>query len=240
MKRRVLISAFIAIAFISIGSAQDLDKILKSHFKAIGQKNLDKITSMQAIGYASSMGMDMPFTMNIKRPDKLKIVVEVQGAQMIQAVDGETAWSVNPMMGSSAPVELTGPEADGLKENADMDGQLWEYEKKGHQLGLDGTETVNGNECHVLKLTKKNGNTDYYYVDQESYLIHKVRTNTVSNGMPMEVEAFTSNYQEVNGYMMPFSTEQRVGGQTMLNLELEKVETNVDMDDAMFSISSGS
>jgi len=228
-----------AMVVLSVGSAQDLDKILKSHFKAIGQKNLDKITSIQATGYASAMGMEMPFTMNIKRPDKLKIIVEVQGAQMIQAVDGETAWSVNPMMGSSAPVELTGAEADGLKENADMDGQLYEYEKKGHQLELDGSETVNGNDCHVLKLTKKNGNTDYYYLDKESFLIHKIRASTVSNGMPMEVEAFTSNYKEVNGYMMAFSTEQRTGGQIFLNLELEKVEVNVEMDDAMFSMGSG-
>ncbi len=240
MKKRIILSAFVALSVIAASSAQDLDKILKNHFKAIGQENLEKISSMQARGSANAMGMEMPFTMNIKRPGKLKIMVEVQGAQMVQAVDGETVWTVNPMMGSSTPVKLSGAEADGLIESADMDGQLWDYKKKGHQLELDGSETVNGNECHVLKLTKQNGNTDYYYLDKESYLIHKIKTQTISNGVPMEVEAFTSNYQDVNGYMMPFSTEQRVGGQPMMNLELDTVETNVDMDDTMFALPSGS
>lgn len=240
MRKRIIFAAFMAFAFLAAGSAQDLDKILKEHFKAIGQKNLEKITSMQATGSGIAMGMEMPFTMNMKRPDKLKIIVEVQGTQMIQAVDGETVWTVNPMMGSSAPMKLSGAEAAGLIENADMDGQLWDYEKKGHQLELDGSESVNGKECHVLKLTKKNGNTDYYYMDKESYLIHKVKTQAVSNGVPMEVEAYTSNFQDVNGYRMPFSTEQRVGGQPMFNIELDQVEVNVEMDDSMFALPSGS
>lgn len=235
MKRKIFVSALLALAVITIGSAQDLDKILKDHFKAVGQKNLDKITSLETTGTASSMGMDMGFVMQAKRPDKLKIVIEVQGAQIIQAVDGQTVWAVNPMMGSSTPMELTGAEAENLIGQADMDGPLWNYEEKGHQLALEGTEDVNGKECYVLKLTKSNDNTDYYFIDKESSLIQKVRTSTVSNGVPMEVEAFQSNYKDVGGYMMPFSIEQRVGGQVMMNLDLENVEANVAIDDAVFA-----
>jgi outer membrane lipoprotein-sorting protein len=235
MKRKVFVSALLALAVITIGSAQDLDKILKDHFKAVGQKNLDKITSLETTGTASSMGMDMGFVMQAKRPDKLKIVIEVQGAQIIQAVDGQTVWAVNPMMGSSTPMELTGAEAENLIGQADMDGPLWNYQDKGHQLALEGTEDVNGKECYVLKLTKSNDNTDYYFIDKESSLIQKVRTSTVSNGVPMEVEAFQSNYKDVGGYMMPFSIEQRVGGQVMMNLDLENVEANVEIDDAVFA-----
>jgi hypothetical protein len=35
--------------------------------------------------------------------------------------------------------------------------------------------------------------------------------------------------------MMPFTIEQRVGGQVMMNLDLDNVETNVEIDDAVFA-----
>jgi outer membrane lipoprotein-sorting protein len=235
MNKKTILTLVIGLAVISMASAQNLDKILDSHFKAVGQKNLEKIKTIQAKGKASAMGMDMPFTMSIKRPDKMKIVIDVQGAEIIQAVDGTTVWAVNPMMGSSAAMVLTGAEAEGLQENADLDGQLWNYNEKGHQLALEGSEEVNGKDCYVLKLTKKNGNTDYYFLDKDSYLIQKVRTTTMMNGSAMEVEAIPSNYNDVDGYKMAFKTEQRAGGQTMMTLTYDNVEANVDMDDAMFA-----
>ena len=239
MKRKLFLSAVLALAVMSISTAQDLDKILKDHFKAIGQKNLEQITSPKIVGTLSSMGMGMDFTMYQKRPDKYKMLIEVQGAQMIQAVDGETAWSINPMMGSSAAVKLSGIEAETMKEQADMDGMLWSYKDKGYQLALEeGSETVNGKDCYVLKLTKKSGNNDFYYMDKESYMIHKVKTSTESYGTPMEVETLLSNYQDVDGYMMPFKIEQMVGGQVAATIEMESVETNVELDDSMFALPS--
>jgi outer membrane lipoprotein-sorting protein len=240
MKRKIFLSALLSLAVITISSAQDLDKILKDHFNAIGQKNLEKITSQKITGTLTSMGMGMGFTMYHKRPDKYKMVIEVQGAEMIQAVDGETAWTINPMMGSSTPVEMSGVEAETMKEQADMDGVLWNYEDKGYLLALEeDSEEVNGNDCYVLKLTKKNGNNDFYYMDKASYLIHKVKTSTESYGTPMEVETYISKYQEVDGYQMPFKIEQMVGGQVAVTIEMESVETNVAMDDAMFAKPTG-
>ena len=239
MKRKIFLSTILALAVMSISTAQDLDQVLKDHFKAIGQKNLEKITSQKIVGTVTSMGMGMGFTMYQKRPDKYKMIIDVQGAQIIQAVDGETAWSVNPMMGSSAAVELSGVEAETMKEQADMDGQLWNYKEKGNQLALEeGTEEVNGKACYVLKLTKENGNHDFYYMDKESYMIHKVKTSTESYGTPMEVETILSDYQDVDGYKMPFKIEQSVGGQVAATIEMESVETNVELDDSMFAIPS--
>ena len=165
----------------------------------------------------------------------IKVIIEVQGSEIVQAYDGKTVWLVNPMTGSAEPVDLTGPEADGLIESGDMDGQLWNYKEKGHQLELDGTDDVDGTETFVLKLTKKNGNIDYYYLEQESYLIIKIKSKTIMNGSEIEAEGLLSNYQEVEGYIMPFTTEQRVGGQTAMTIMIEEVKVNVELDDAMFS-----
>ena len=85
--------AFLAISFIS---AQDIDKILDNHFKAIGQKNLKKVETLEVTGKALIMGMESPLEMFSKRPDKSRVNIEYQGSQINQGYDGVTAWMVNP------------------------------------------------------------------------------------------------------------------------------------------------
>ena len=239
MKKSIFLTFLLAFAAITFISAQDLDKILDKHFEAIGQKNLLKVKSLEANGKAVMMGMENPIKMIAKRPDKVHIEIDFQGAKIIQAYDGENAWMVNPMAGSADPIDVTGPEADAMKEQADLDGQLWKYKEKGHQLELEGTEDADGTEAFVLKLTKKNGNIDHYYMDKESYLILKMKTKTMSMGSEVEVEAIMSNYQDVEGYIMPFTTEQKYGGQTAMSLMLDEVKVNIEADDAIFSKPAG-
>ena len=193
MRISIFLSFAMAFMAISVINAQELDEILDNHFETIGQENLLDVTCIQATGKALQMGMEFPFTMINKRPGKLKVTVEVQGFEIIQAYDGETVWTINPMTGSTDPLDVTGPEADGLKESSDMDGQLWKYKEKGHQLELEGTEEVDGTEAFVLKLTKKNGNIDYYYLEQESYLIFKMKSKTIMNGSEVETEVLLIN-----------------------------------------------
>jgi len=232
-------TVLMAMAVLMSAQAQDLDKILDQHFKAAGQKNLQKINTIKATGTIESMGMELPFSMQAKRPGMVRTEVEVQGAKIVNVYDGENAWTINPLTGSSMAVDLTGTEAEGLKEQSDLDGPLWNYKEKGSEISLDGTANVNGMECDVLKLQKKNGQTDYYFIDREEHLIRKLRTSRTMNGTPMEIEAYMTDYRDVDGYKMPFNTEQRAGGQTFMTLEMDKVEANVDLDDSLFSKPSG-
>jgi len=235
MKKSIFLTLIMALLAISLTSAQDLDEILDNYFETIGQESLAKVKTIKATGKAVIMGMDAPFKMISKRPDKIRITIDFQGAEIVQAYDGETAWMINPMNGSPEAIDMTGPEADGLIESGDMDGQLWNWEEKGHQLELEGTEEVDGTEAFVLKLTKKNGNMDYYYIDAEGYLVIKIKSITLMNGPEMEAETLLSNYQDVGGYITPYTIEQRVGGQTAMNLMLDEVTYDVEVDDAIFS-----
>lgn len=235
MKRHLLVTVLMAVFAITCISAQDLQEILNNHFETIGQENLLDIKSISAKGKAMQMGMEFPFEMINVRPNKLKMIIDVQGSKIIQAYDGESVWAINPMSGSSEPIDVTGPEADGLMETADLDGQLWKWEEKGHQLELEGTEEIEGSELFVLKLTKKNGNIDYYYLDPDSYLIIQTKSKTIMQGSEVETEAIMSNYQDVNGYIMPFTVEQRMDGQTVITIMMEEVEVDREFDDSIFS-----
>ena len=77
--------------------------------------------------------------------------------------------------------------------------------------------------------------SDRYYIDTEDYLIRKMRATRSMNGTPMEVEVYMTDYRDVDGFKMPFKMEQRTGGQSFMTMQFEKMEINVDLDDAIFS-----
>lgn len=240
MKKRLFFSLFLAFTAFTFIAAQDLDEILDTYFETIGQEKLLKVKTMEATGTVMiPMAGEASFKSFNKKPDKIRIEIVLQGSTIVQAYDGTNAWAINPMAGSAAPIDMTGPEADGMIETADMEGLLWDYKAKGHELELEGTEEVDGSETFVLKLTKKNGNIDHYYIDSENYVVIMVKSKVMMNGSEIEVEVLLSNYQEVDGYLGAFTTEQRYNGQTALTINMTEVKYDGELEDTIFAKPSG-
>ena len=234
MRNRFFCLLTLTVFSVGMLSAQDLQKILDAHFEAIGQKNLSKVKTMVVTGKIVQQGVEMPFKTITKRPDKAYIEAEVQSAKMKQGYDGQNGWMIAPWTGSAEPIDLSGPDLRGLKDAADLDGPLWDYEEKGSTLELTGKEDLDGSDAYVLKLTRKDGNIDYFYMDAENYVILKLISKTIINGSETEVDTHLSNYQEVEGYIMPFTQEQSFDGQPGMSMNFEKVSFNDEVDDGIF------
>lgn len=241
MKQRLFYTVILAFTAISFVCAQDLDEILDTHFKTIGQEKLLKANTMESSGKMTiaMMGSEGGFKSINKRPNKMRVEVEVMGSNIVQAYDGITVWTINPMAGSSEAMEMTGAEAEGLIETADIDGQLWNYKEKGHVLELVGTEEYGGSKVFVLKLTKKNGKIDQYYIDSEDYVIVKIKAKIMSNGMELDMETLMSDFREVNGYLGAYTIEMKIGGQAYSTIQLEEIKYNATIDDALFAKPAG-
>ncbi len=235
MKKRLISLLAMTVFVMGTLPAQDLQEILDSHFEAIGQKNLLGMETLVVTGTALMQGMELPFKFISKRPNKAYLEIEIEGAKMIQAYDGENGWMIAPWTGLADPIDLTGPDLRGLKDMADMDGPLWNYEKKGHTVELVGKEDMEGSEVYVLKVTKKEGDIDYYYMDAENFVVLKVKSKSIVNGSEVETEALMSNFQEVDGYITAFTVEQRFGGQMGMTMNTKEINKNVEIDDSMFS-----
>lgn len=241
MKQRLFYTIILAFAAISFAGAQNLDEILNTHFKTIGQEKLLEAKTMESSGKMTiaMIGSEGGFKSINKRPHKMRVEVEVMGSNIVQAYDGSTVWTINPMAGSSDAMEMTGAEAEGLIETADIDGLLWNYKEKGHELELVGTEEYGDSKVFVLKLTKKNGKIDHYYIDSEDYVIVKVTAKVMSNGMELDMETVMSDFREVNGFLGAYKIEMRIGGQDYSTIQLEEVKYNSPIDDAIFAKPAG-
>ena len=237
MRKIFLFSLIFLFSFVFFASAQTVDEIIKKNIEARG--GLDKITavkSMKVTGKLLTQGIEAPVIMFIKRPNLIRMEFTLQGQSMIRAYNGETAWWINPFTGLTDPQKLPEEQAEDLIEQADMDGSLINYKEKGHQVELIGKEDMEGTEVYKLKLTLKNGNTRYLYIDSEYFLEIKVVAKIKRQGSEIEVENYVSDYKEVNGLMLPFSFDSKIGGNTTEQVTIEKYEMNVDIDDAIFNM----
>ncbi len=235
MKVLKIISIVFFGLLLNVSIAQDLDEVLESHFEAVNQDAVSQLKGMHIKGKSGRGGQEFDFEMWQKRPGMFRMVVEIQGMQMIQVYDGEKAYMVAPWAGTLEPQELGATETEQMKEQADMDGDLWNWKEKGSTLTLEESEDFEGTEVFVLKLVKKNADVKIYYLDADSYLPIKAESTIQMQGAEVKVEAFMSNYKEVDGMVTPFYIENRMDGQVVSTITMEEIIFNPEMEDDLFN-----
>lgn len=176
-----------------------LDEVLADHYEALG--GTDAWKAVESVRFEGTMmmgpGMEAPFTMTMKRPNRIRLEFSFQGMTGIQASDGETAWMVMPFMGKTEPEEMPAEMAEQFEEQADIEGPLFDWSEKGHQLELVGAEKMEGTDVYKLKLTRKNGDVRYHYLDGEYFVTIKQEGKAKIQGQEMEIETAIGDYKQV-------------------------------------------
>lgn len=230
-----LIFILTALISVSVINAQTLDEIVKKYTAAMKTDQLANVQTIKISGKMSAMGMEMPMTMYMKNPNKIKVVYNFNGQEMVSVFDGEKGYMVNPMMGSSEPVELTGAQLKQVQENNAFENELLNYFKAG-KLTLEGDDDVNGKPAFKLKATIDGGNPIYMSVDKSSYLLIKTSTKVDQMGQVMDVDSFMSDYTDIQGVVMPKKTTVSSGGMEMAVITFDNIEVNLPMEDSLFKV----
>jgi hypothetical protein len=240
MNRRIALTLFFAIA-ISIAHAQTADDILKKYFENTGGlEKLKKLKSITIEGKVPTPQGEFPLVVYSKAPNKRKVVVNVQGKELVQvAYDGTTAWSFNPFTGATDPIKLDEEQTKEVSSQEFQDSFI-DYAKKGHVVTLEGTEEIDGVKCYKIKLEKNKTNdkddvTEIHYFDSQKY-IPVMRVDFARSG-PMkgsEVKSYMSDYREVDGIKVPFLIDQRVGGNSVSKVIISKLSFE-NIEDSVFA-----
>jgi len=235
MKRLLLV--LLGVTLLSFGNtiiAQDLEEVLENYFETIGQDKLLKVNSITMNGNIMAGGMEFPFTTVLKRPKMLRIESTIQGQKMIQVFDGENGWMINPMMGTLEPQDMDPETVKQLKSQADMDGELYNYDEKGHTVEYLGTDEMEGTEVHKIKLTRKDGDETIYYIDADAYVVLKATGKRKIQGVEVEDESTFGNYKMVEGIVFPFSITSGVAGQPGAQIVIDTVLIDKPIADSLF------
>jgi outer membrane lipoprotein-sorting protein len=187
----------------SSAQALTVDEVIAKNLEARGGK--DRILAIRSLKMTGRMslhsGMDAPYSLEWKRPNRMRIEFSVMGMTGIQACDGADAWAVMPFMGKTEPERMADEERNRLVESADVDGPLVDYRRKGHRIELLGKELIEGTEAYKLELTRKNGDKSFVYLDAETGLEIKEDGKTTMLGHEEEFESTFGDYKAVDGVL---------------------------------------
>jgi len=242
MRRKILLFTLaFGFLFSLYASAQTADEIIKKNIDAKGGlKKFKSIKTIKLTGNFSMPPMDIweaPITVIAKRPNLVRMDIEVMGITIVRAFDGETAWETMPtQMGILETGEMSESDAGEMKRESDFDGHLIDYKKKGHKVELIGKENMEGTEVYNLKVTLKDGYVVNYYFDTKNFLELKSIAKTIFQGQEMEGETFYSDYKEVAGILFAHSVEMKLDGQISQQVIFESIELNVDVEDDFFKM----
>ncbi len=134
---------------------------------------------------------------------------------------------------STRPREITGPQADMTRQDADdFDSVLLDYKAKGRTVELVGTEAVQGITMHRLRVTTKTG-VDSGGLPQrrDDARIEDGDADRAGRTKGIVTSEF-SNYKEVDGITVPFHIRQTFNGQLMAEVIYDQVQFNAPLDDA--------
>ena len=171
------------------------------------------------------------------RPDLVRQNISMQGMTAVQAYDGSAGWQTQPFRGRKDP-ELMGE--DNLRDlllAADFDGPLVDYAEKGNRIEYLGHDMVDGDDALRLKVTLKNGDIIYYYLDPDTYLEIRKEIQQFIRGSVRERVVELGSYKPVGGVMYPFSISEGPrsdpGGQVTT---IENIEVNVAFQESDFAL----
>ncbi|HMF57625.1 MAG TPA: hypothetical protein VK619_14880 [Pyrinomonadaceae bacterium] len=215
-----------------------VDEIVNKNIQAMG--GLDNMRAIKTVKMTGKVtlgpGIEAPATIQQKRPNMVRNEFTLQGKTFIQAYDGTTAWQVNPFEGSPDPQKADEEDARDLQEQADMDGPLVDYKTKGNTVELVGQEDLEGTNVYKLKLTLKNGDVEYLYIDSQNFLALKSTSKRKRQGGEIEIESYFGDFKTVNNVMFPYSIENKVAGRTVFQIAVDSIQANIPIDDAVFKM----
>jgi outer membrane lipoprotein-sorting protein len=220
-------------------AALTVDDVVAKNIQARG--GVDKIKAVKTMRMTGHMtigpGTEAPMVIEIKRPDKLRLDITAQGMTLSQAYDGKAGWQINPFAGNKNAEPMSADELKEAAEQADMDGPLVDWKAKGHKVELVGKDKVEGTDVYKLKVTLKDGNVHYLYLDADSFLDIKGEAKRNVRGTEVETEQTIGDYKDVGGLMIPHSFEGGAKGRPeKQKMTVEKIEVDVPIDDARFSM----
>jgi len=215
-----------------------VDQLVAKNVEAKG--GAEPLRAMQSVRLVGKMlvnqgQIEFGYNQTKKRPSAVRTEFSLQGMTGVQAFDGKEGWKISPFQGRKDPEKMSSDDAKSLIEDAEVDGPLVDWKEKGSAVEYLGTEDVDGTPAHKLKVTRKNGDVSFVYLDPEHFLEIRILSQRIERGAQVEVEMDLSDYEKVNGVFLPLSIESgRKGDPDKQKIIYDKAETNVPVEDSTF------
>jgi hypothetical protein len=238
--RHCLVVLFAVFCFSSGALSQTADELINKNIEAKG--GMDKIQAIKTLRMTGKLVAVGGFTglqgQENMRPNLVRETFTLQGMTAVQAYDGSAAWQIQPFGGRKDPELMGDDDMRDLLIDADFDGPLVNYKGKGNTVEFLGHDIVDGDDALRLKVTLKNGDIVYYYLDPDTYLEIRKETQEFIRGSVRESVIDLGSYKPVAGVMYPFSIASgpKNDPTSWQTVTMEKIEANVPLEASDFAV----
>lgn len=219
-------------------TAPTLDELVAKNIEAKGgAEALHALKTLRRTGkmLVNEGKLQLAYTQIKKRPLEVRTEATLQGMTAVQAFDGKDGWQISPFQGRKDPERMSADDIKSLIEDAEMDGPLVDWKEKGSTIEYVGREDVDGTDAYKIKVTRKNGDINFVYLDPDHFLEIRILTERIQQGALVETETDFGDYEKVNGVFVPTSIEAGgKGDPDKQKIDINKAEGNASVDDSMF------
>src|SRR5262249_40183592 len=151
-----------------------VDELVTKNIEAKG--GADALRAIQSVRFTGKLlvpfggQVELGFVQTRKRPGQVRDEASLQGMTQIQAFDGKQGWQISPFRGRRDPEKMSADDVKSLSEEGEIGGPLVDWKAKGSTVQYLGTEDVDGTDAHKLKVTRKNGDVSFVYLDPDHFL----------------------------------------------------------------------
>jgi hypothetical protein len=179
---------------------------------------------------------ELPFSLHQKRPHKSRLEIAFKDQTAVQVYDGSAGWKVRPFLNRNEVEPFSAAEARIAAAADELDGPLLDYQSKGTQVALAGTESVDGHPTYKLHLTLKNGMQRNLWVDTGTFLEVKMDGEPRKlDGHVHKVALYFKDYRLEQGLNIAHTQETVVEGiKEPYKMVLTKVAVNAALADTLF------
>ena len=237
---RKILSLMLGVAWMAgMSHAQTAEELVAKNLQAKGGVQAIKaITSLHMVGKLQQGPFVIPGEQDSKAPDSLRESYTLQGMTAVEAYDGSAGWQIQPFMGRRDPEMLGEDDLRDMSESADFYGPLVDYQQKGNKIEYLGKYSLDGDDTYRLKVTLKNGDIIYYFLDPDTYIEIRTDKQMFIRGAVHETVTDLGSYKKVNGVYFPFSVDSwpKSDPTQKQQITFEKIEANGPMNDAEFKM----
>ncbi|MGB0022364.1 MAG: hypothetical protein WBP65_11175 [Candidatus Sulfotelmatobacter sp.] len=221
--------------------SQTADELIAKNIQAKG--GMDKIKAIKTLRMTGTFegggGFTAAVTQENERPNLIRETFSLQGMTAVQAYDGTSGWQIQPFGGKKDPELMGEDDLRDLLLDADFDGPLVDYKEKGNTVEYLGHDVVDGDDALRLKVTLKNGDIIYYYLDPDTFIEIRKEIQQFIRGSVRDRVVGLGSYKPVAGVMFPFSISQGTKNHPDAQTNtVQKLEANVTIDPADFALPS--
>jgi len=216
--------------------AAKVDDIINKHIDAHGGvDNWNKIKTMEITGTFTGFSIPSGFKIVRQRPNLYRNDYGLSKFDVTEVYKGETGWTIDPWFDIDFPRYLNAVEENVMQQKAEFCTPFFNYKNAGHKVEFIGEEELEGLKVLKLKLTRKSGNVETWYLDAETYLEIKQESVWADFGFPQMQETFFDDFRTVEGVVLPFFIDRSYGIRNRV-FELENVKINPIIDRAVFEM----